>query len=109
MSSAPVTNSCDTCHSIAGSPQRTNFTEEDAPEKPRKKDDHNIDCLGHILVAWVDDLPEVSGTDVVPSPESRELDEHFERELRRASGGRSRTPVRGVNVPTNEYVKSILA
>src|SRR5207253_10944374 len=37
-------------------PQRTNFSEEDSPEKPRKKDDHNIDNLGHILVAF-DDLP----------------------------------------------------
>src|SRR3990167_1439815 len=32
-------------------PQRTNFTEEEAAERPRKKDDHNIDCLGHILLA----------------------------------------------------------
>jgi hypothetical protein len=61
-------------------PQRTNFTEEDAPEKPRKKDDHNIDCLGHILVA-MDDLPEVADDSEVRDAEARELDEHFEREL----------------------------
>ncbi len=31
-------------------PQRTNYSEEEAPEKPRKKDDHNIDNLGHLLL-----------------------------------------------------------
>ena len=67
-------------------PQRTNFTEEDAPETPRKKDDHNIDCLGHILVAF-DDLPEVANTRAA-STRTREqefIEEHFERELTRAS------------------------
>jgi hypothetical protein len=32
-------------------PVRVSYTEEDAPERPRKKDDHNIDNLGHIVVA----------------------------------------------------------
>lgn len=32
-------------------PQRPNYTEEQPPERPRKKDDHNIDNLGHIVVA----------------------------------------------------------
>lgn len=62
-------------------PQRSNFTEQDSPESPRKKDDHNIDCLGHILVAF-DDLPEMEGRDrKVGDAESRLLDEHFESEL----------------------------
>ena len=42
-------------------PQRQNFTEEEPPEKPRKKDDHNIDCLGHILLAM----------DEIPAPQAR--------------------------------------
>jgi hypothetical protein len=71
-------------------PQRNNFTEEDSAEKPRKKDDHNIDNLGHILVAMDDSLPEstsASFTDAVgivnrsAQNEARELDEHFEAEL----------------------------
>lgn len=37
-------------------PQKVNYSEEDTPEKPRKKDDHNVDNLGHILVAF-DGLP----------------------------------------------------
>lgn len=37
-------------------PQRTNFSEEDPAERPRKKDDHNIDNLGHLLLQ-VDELP----------------------------------------------------
>ena len=62
-------------------PQRTNFSEEDSPEKPRKKDDHNIDNLGHILVAF-DDLPEMEGRDRRRGDaESRFLEEHFEHEL----------------------------
>lgn len=38
-------------------PQRINYAEEDLPETPRKKDDHNIDNLGHILLA-IDNTPE---------------------------------------------------
>jgi len=62
-------------------PVRTNFSEEDAPEKPRKKDDHDIDCLGHILVSMGDSVPEVADNSVRLTAEQRELDEHFEREL----------------------------
>jgi len=72
-------------------PQRTNFTEEDSAEKPRKKDDHNIDNLGHILVAFDDELPEggVSNFHEAVSRfntyaeqnEARELEEHFAAEL----------------------------
>ncbi len=66
-------------------PQRTNFTEEDAPEAPRKKDDHNIDNLGHVLVAMGDSTPEVPDNSKPISPEQRELDEHFEAELAAAT------------------------
>jgi len=65
-------------------PQRANFTEEEAPEKPRKKDDHNIDNLGHILVA-INDLPEVEGTPAIPDAEQRMVAEHFRRELELAA------------------------
>src|SRR5262249_42868204 len=58
-------------------PQRSNFTEEAPPEAPRKKDDHNIDCLGHILVAAGDSDPEVPDNSKVLSSESREANEHF--------------------------------
>lgn len=66
-------------------PVRTNFTEEDAPEAPRKKDDHNIDNLGHILVAMGDSDPEVASNSKPLTAEQRELDEHFEAELAAAS------------------------
>jgi hypothetical protein len=65
-------------------PQRSNFTEEDSPEAPRKKDDHNIDNLGHILVA-INDLPEVADTPQIPDAEQRMVDEHFRRELEAAT------------------------
>ena len=65
-------------------PSRVNVSDEDAPEKVRKKDDHNIDCLGHILVA-IDDLPEMEASDEVLDPEQRLADENFERELAAAT------------------------
>jgi hypothetical protein len=73
-------------------PIRTNFTEEDPPEKPRKKDDHNVDCLGHILVSMGDSDPEVPDVGKILSAEQRELDEHFEQELAIAT---ERAAVRG--------------
>lgn len=66
-------------------PQRTNFTEEDPPEVPRKKDDHNIDNLGHILVSMGDSDPEVPDNSKPLNAEQRVLDEHFEEELRVAT------------------------
>lgn len=66
-------------------PQRTNFTEEEPAEQPRKKDDHNIDNLGHILVA-LDDVPEPEARDVdVVDPEVRMADEHFSKALEAAA------------------------
>lgn len=62
-------------------PQRSNFSEEDAPEKPRKKDDHDIDCLGHILVSMGDSVSEVEDNSKHLTAEERIADEHFEREL----------------------------
>lgn len=68
-------------------PQRTNFTEEDAPEAPRKKDDHNIDNLGHILVA-IDGLPEMETKDRIQDTEAAWAEEHFLRELEEAMNAR---------------------
>jgi hypothetical protein len=72
-------------------PQRTNFIEEDPPEKVRKKDDHTVDNIGHILVSMGDSVPEVPDNSTVRDAEQRYLDEHFEREL--ASAG-TRAPYR---------------
>jgi hypothetical protein len=71
-------------------PQRTNFTEEEPAEKPRKKDDHNIDCLGHILVA-MDDLP-LSPDQSAPreTPEQAFVREHFDEAIEEAN---DRSPV----------------
>jgi len=77
-------------------PQRSNFTEEDSAEKPRKKDDHNVDNLGHILVALDDELPDIQATqnyhdavgrlnNLAQYNESRELDEHFKAALAEAA------------------------
>jgi hypothetical protein len=57
-------------------PQRASYTEEEPPEKVRKKDDHNIDCLGHILLAQ-DGLPEVEDDTRIRDPEALFLDQHF--------------------------------
>jgi phage terminase large subunit len=62
-------------------PQRTNFTEEEPAEKPRKRDDHNIDNLGHILLA-MDEAPEPDLREQDrQDPETRAADEHFDRAL----------------------------
>lgn len=89
---APTTYIFDTCDKMLEylpqyrwKPQRTNFSEEEAPEKPRKKDDHNIDCYGHILVAFDDEpdpeLPATSHED----PERKRLEKHFEEALEEAA------------------------
>jgi phage terminase large subunit len=62
-------------------PTRPNIAEEDAPEKPRKKDDHTVDNIGHILVAMGDTEPEVPENAKIVDPEARAMDEHFEKEL----------------------------
>jgi hypothetical protein len=69
-------------------PQRTNFTEEEPAEKPRKKDDHNIDCLGHILVA-MDDLPILEGEHgPTETEEEKFVREHFESAVEEAEHAR---------------------
>jgi hypothetical protein len=73
-------------------PQRTNFTEEEAAETPRKKDDHNIDCMGHILVA-MDDLPII---DEERGPqetrEERWVREHFDEAMQEAQSQQPALP-----------------
>jgi len=66
-------------------PQRTNFAEETPAEKPRKRDDHTVDNLGHILLAIGDSTPDVPENSTPLLAEQRELDEHFERELAAAT------------------------
>jgi hypothetical protein len=88
-------------------PQRTNFTEEDAPEVPRKKDDHNIDNLGHILVAMGDSTPEVPDNSKPLSAEQRELDEHFESELRRATVRAAHNGIAGRPLPTEAELAGV--
>jgi Phage terminase large subunit len=73
-------------------PQRTNYSEEEPPEKPRKKDDHNIDNLGHILLAF-DGLPEVDSDSAPTNPEREFLDKHFDAAVRAAAGRRHGTPI----------------
>jgi hypothetical protein len=73
-------------------PQRTNFSEESPAEKPRKKDDHTVDNLGHILVSMGDSQPEVPDNSAPISAELRELEEHFEAELKLASRRSLRAP-----------------
>jgi hypothetical protein len=85
-------------------PQRVNFTEEEPAEKPRKKDDHNIDNLGHILVAFDEELPEESQNAMTEAvgrfnslaqyAEAKELEEHFLEELAEAA---ARSPYTGYN------------
>lgn len=66
-------------------PQRTNFAEEDSPEKPRKKDDHNIDNLGHLLLAF-DQLPPVEGSGPILTPEQRMVADELEAAYEQALG-----------------------
>jgi hypothetical protein len=69
-------------------PQRANFADETPAEKPRKKDDHTVDNLGHILVGMGDSDPEVPEHSSPHMAQQRELDEHFDGELERASRNR---------------------
>jgi hypothetical protein len=78
-------------------PTRTTIADEDAPEKPRKKDDHTVDNLGHILVAIGDTTPEVPDHSKRLPANQRELEEHFEAELEAAqarTNGNSQHPGR---------------
>lgn len=56
-------------------PVRSNFSDEAPPERPRKKDDHNIDNLGHILLDM--QLQPELGDDYLDSGQVSELDRHF--------------------------------
>lgn len=71
-------------------PQRPSYADEDSPEKVRKKDDHNIDCLGHLLLAF-DGLPPVEDNSRVLDTESAWADEHFLAAVAAALEERGRT------------------
>src|SRR4030095_13138562 len=62
-------------------PTRPTYTEDTPAERPRKKDDHTVDNLGHILVAIGDSLPDVPENSRPRSAEERYVMDHFEREL----------------------------
>lgn len=70
-------------------PSRTTIADEDPPEKPRKKNDHTVDNIGHVLVSIGDSDPDVPETAVFrptyAQREALEYDEHFLRELEMAS------------------------
>ena len=62
-------------------PTRPTYTEETPAEKPRKKDDHTVDNVGHVLVAIGDSKPDVPENSRPKDPEQRFVDEHFEQEM----------------------------
>jgi hypothetical protein len=65
-------------------PTRPTYHDEDAPEKPRKKNDHTVDNIGHVLIAIGDSLPEVPDNSRPINPEDKWIHDHFEAELRDA-------------------------
>lgn len=71
-------------------PQRTNYSEEEAPEKVRKKDDHNIDNLGHILIS-LDTLPIPEGEQEQIDPERRMVRELMDDSWKQAVDGSRRS------------------
>jgi len=82
-------------------PSRQTYLDETAPEKPRKKDDHTVDNLGHILVAIGDSIPDVPEHSKPRTWEDKWAEEHFERELQKAE---ERSQSRGFpNVSERRY------
>lgn len=81
-------------------PQRTNFTEEAAAEAPRKRDDHNIDNLGHLLLV-MDELPAIPPHRVGAMSDAEFLEHHFRQAYENATtrpmapGGRRTSPRQG--------------
>lgn len=67
-------------------PVRQNFTDQAPPEEPRKKDDHNIDCLGHILLDMAQ-TPSMEDLMASDSGATNDLDEHFLAAVNRAERG----------------------
>jgi hypothetical protein len=65
-------------------PTRPNYTDEDPPEKPRKKNDHTVDNTGHVLVSIGDSMPDVPDNSKPILPEDKWLYDHFEEELAEA-------------------------
>jgi phage terminase large subunit len=79
-------------------PTRVNYSEEQPAEKPRKKDDHTIDNIGHILVAMGDSEPDVPENSRPMDPEERLMEEHFQQELEKAQ--KTSYPYRPGRIPT---------
>jgi len=79
-------------------PQRANYSEEDSPEKPRKKDDHNVDNAGHILLAMDKQVYEAAPDRRDESSEKRvkrELEEEAFAEAQRQKSGEQYHPQLG--------------
>lgn len=79
-------------------PVRVSYTEEDSPERPRKKDDHNIDNCGHIVVAADRQVKEDDGRRPYENSEQRvkrELDEAAYMEAEQQKRGRHYHPELG--------------
>jgi phage terminase large subunit len=81
-------------------PVRMNFAEEDAPERPRKKDDHTVDNIGHIFLSMGDSLPDVPENSRPKSPEEQFIEDHFEAEFERAVERTRNNSYRPGRVPT---------
>jgi len=62
-------------------PTRPTHADETPAERPRKKNDHTVDNLGHILVAIGDSVPEVQDNSRPRSAEEQWMHQHFEQEL----------------------------
>lgn len=69
-------------------PVRVSYTEEDSPERPRKKDDHNIDNCGHIVVASDKQMIEPDGRRPNETSEQRVLRELIEEAYKDAADSR---------------------
>jgi Phage terminase large subunit len=65
-------------------PTRATYADEAPPEVPRKKDDHTVDNIGHILVSMGDSLPDVPDNSKILDTEARMMQEHFEEEMEMA-------------------------
>jgi phage terminase large subunit len=79
-------------------PTRTTYLDEQGPEKPRKRDDHTVDNVGHILVSMGDSEPDVPENSRPRNREERFFEDHFNEELAIAAAS-SEPYIRG-RIPT---------
>jgi hypothetical protein len=65
-------------------PSRATIRDEDAPERPQKRNDHTVDNIGHILVSIGDSEPDVPENSRPRNFEDQWAQEHFDREMAEA-------------------------